>query len=204
MADPSSTREPGARRLRPGSAVAVVLAGVLLASALSVVVAAVASADPPPVDCSTDPGNGQCNKLVPVLTCVWPNTNGSVTAVFGYTNSSSHAITASVGWQNEIIPGPINQGQPTQFPAGTTVANAFTVTWSVVPATWVLTGHSVTAWSTSTKCAKNPVPVIGDWRAFAIALALCAPVGFVAYRRLRPRWAGFRWALVPAVQPRSK
>jgi len=203
MANPSSTREHRARRLRPGRSVAVVLAGVLLASALSVVVAAVASADPPPVNCSTDPGNGQCNKLVPVLTCVWPNNNGSISAVFGYANSSSHPILVPVGFQNTFLAWPFDRGQPTSFPAGTTVSNAFVVT-GYAPISWELTGHIVTASNGSTKCAKNPVPVIGDWRAFAIAVALCAPIGFVAYRRLRPRWAGFRWALAPAAQPRSK
>jgi hypothetical protein len=204
MVNPRMSRAPTPRRLRPGRSIALVLTGVILSSALSVVVAAVASADPPTVDCSQNPGDGQCRKLVPVLTCVWPNSNGSVTAVFGYANSSSHPISVAVGWQNEFIPNPINQGQPTLFPAGTTVTNAFTVTWSVVPATWELTGHAITAWSTSTKCAKNPVPVVGDWRAMVIALAFCAPIGFIAYRRLRPRWVGFRWAVAATAQPRSK
>ena len=181
---------------------ALVLSGVLLTSALWVVVAAVASADPPPVDCS-DNTDAQCRKLVPVLTCVWPNANGTFAAVFGYTNSSSHPISDSVGANNKFVPSPLYRGQPTWFPAGTTVASAFVVTASG-SLTWQLTGHTVTATASATKCAQNPVPLIGDWRAFAIALALCAPIGYVAYRRLRPRWTGFRWQLAPAAQPRSK
>lgn len=203
MTNLRTTRGRAARRLRPGRSVALVLMGVIVASALWVVVAAAASADPPPVDCSNDIGD-QCRKLVPVLTCIWPNANGTVAAVFGYANSSSHPISVSIGSNNEFVPAPVNRGQPTSFPAGATVANAFVVTYSGGWLTWQLTGHTVTATWSSTRCAQNPVPMIGDWRALAVAVALCAPIGYVAYRRLRPRWAGFSWALASDDQPRSK
>jgi hypothetical protein len=203
MANSTRTREPGVRRFRPGRSMALVLAGVMVTSALWVVVAAVASADPPPVDCTNDTSD-QCRKLSPVLTCVWLNGDGTFAAVFGYSNGSSHdAISIPIGSNNGFSPAPVNRGQPTLFPAETTVANALVITTSG-PLTWSLSGHSVTATSGSTKCAQNPVPMIGNWRAFAVALAFCAPIGYVAYRRLRPRWPGFRWQLSPAAQPRSK
>ena len=203
MRNSRTTRGRVARRVRPGRSLALVLTGVIAASALWVVVAAVASADPPPVNCVTDPGDGQCKKLVPVLTCVWPNGNGTFAAVFGYANSSSHSISVAVSSQNQFVPSPTYRGQPTWFPAGARVSNAFVVTMSG-SLTWQLTGHSVTATASSTKCSQNPVPLVGDWRAFVIALVFCAPIGYVAYRRLRPRWTGFRWQLAPAAQPRSK
>jgi len=202
MVNSRTARGRAVRRVRPGGSIALVLTGVIVASALWVVVAAVASADPPPVNCSNE-DDGQCRKLVPVLTCVWPNGNGTFAAVFGYANSSSHPISVSIGSNNGFAPSPINRGQPTWFPAGTTVANAFVVTASG-SLTWQLTGHSVTATASAAKCSQNPVPMVGDWRAFAVGLALFVPIGYVAYRRLRPRWTGLRWQLTPAAQPRSK
>ena len=150
------------RRRRPG---ALVLGCLLMAGAIAPVLAASpAAADPPVVDCGDGSGGGQCAQLTPTLDCVWV-TSGSntVTAVFGYVNDSSHPITASIGPGNRFTPAPADRGQPTSFPAYTTVANAFSVSWSGGGSvTWSLAGSSVSASGASAACSSNPMPAIAE------------------------------------------
>jgi hypothetical protein len=123
-----------------------------------------AAADPPVVDCSGGSGSGQCDKLSPTLNCVWITSgSSSMTAVFGWSNSSSHAIIANVGPGNQFAPAPADRGQPTSFAADTSVSNAFTVNWSGGGSvTWTLPGGSVTASSSSPKCSSSPMPAIAE------------------------------------------
>jgi hypothetical protein len=185
------------RRRRPG---ALIVGCLLMVGAISpLLVAGPASADPPVVDCSGS-ANGQCAQLVPTLDCVWI-TSGStdVTAVFGYQNDSTHAIVANVGPFNQFVPAPADRGQPTSFPASTSVANAFTVSWSGGGSvTWTLPGGSVTASSSSAKCSSSPMPAIAEAGAILGLLVVAVFFSVGAFReRGAPRPARLLDRLLP-------
>lgn len=193
----AGNRQARARRRRPG---ALILGCLFMAGAIAPLLAASpAAADPPVVDCSNST-NGQCSQLTPTLDCVWI-TSGSTdtTAVFGYTNDSSHAIVANVGATNQFVPAPADRGQPTSFPANTTVANAFTVTWSGGgPATWALAGGKVTASSSSAKCSSSPMPAIAEAGAILGLLVIAVFFSVGAFReRGAPRPARLLDRLLP-------
>jgi hypothetical protein len=106
------------------------------------------------------------SKLTPLVTCVDLNTDGTITAHWGYTNTWTNQVTVPVGnrpgQQNYFSPSPEDRGQPTKFQPGTH-NNVFTVTFSGT-LTWYLddangTPNSATASSSSTQCA--PVPAFG-------------------------------------------
>jgi hypothetical protein len=140
----------------------VALAGLILAAPMSP-----ASAGP------DDP--------VPSVTCVWKNTDGSLTAVFGYTKKGP-TKTLRVGPDNRVSPGAQDQGQPTTFVAGT-VTNAFTVTWASGNLNWKLGPDTASASSTSTKCTAKPVPMLGSLRALGVGLLGLVVLGTLVLRR---------------------
>jgi hypothetical protein len=185
------------RRRRPG---ALVVGCLLMAAAIAPLLAASpASADPPVVDC-TGSTNGQCAQLTPTLDCVWITSgSSSTTAVFGYENDSTHGIVANIGSTNQFVPAPADRGQPTSFPPSTTVANAFTVTWSGGgPVTWTLPGGSVTASSSSPTCSSSPMPAIAETGAILGLLVLAVFVAVGAFReRGAPRPARLLDRLLP-------
>ena len=67
--------------------------------------------------------------IVPKVTCVTLNANGSYTVRFGYENSTGAAVTIPVGANNYFTPGAQNRGQTTTFQPGV-VNNAFSVTFA--------------------------------------------------------------------------
>lgn len=81
--------------------------------------------------------------LVPELTCVVLNADGSSTAFFGYTNPSASIITVPIGTENLFVPAPADRGQPSDFAPGT-FTNVFSVTFNGA-ITWRLQGRNVTA-----------------------------------------------------------
>lgn len=134
---------------------------VLAMGSVSLLAASPAAADPPTIDCGTDPGNTACTHLEPVLTCVWTNTDGSLIAVFGYNNSSSNPIVVAAGSSNGFSPAPLDRGQVTSFPIGR-VTSAFTVAWSSGSITWTLIGRTRTASGSTAKCPSQPAPALGE------------------------------------------
>jgi hypothetical protein len=56
--------------------------------------------------------------IIPELTCVATNPDGSFIAYFGYNNPNSYPVTIPVGNDNKITPPPDGQGQPTTFEPG--------------------------------------------------------------------------------------
>lgn len=102
-----------------------------------------------------------CQSLTPTFNCVWHDTAGNWTAVFGYQNSSStYDITVPVGSLNNMSPGG-DLGQLTYFPRGT-VDSAFTAPFSPPRLTWTLVGKTTTATSSDKNCASPPVPAFGS------------------------------------------
>jgi hypothetical protein len=154
-------READTRRRRAGAFLFTCL--LLSALAAPLLLAGPAFADPPVVDCGADPGNSQCGKLSPMLTCVWTDAgSGQVSAVFGYDNDSSHPIVATVGSSNQFSPAPAGRGQATSFAPQTTVTNAFVVTWTGGSVTWTLAGQSVTANNAGPRCSAAPAPALAE------------------------------------------
>ena len=130
------------------------------------------------------------NTLVPLLTCVDDNTNGSVTAHFGYTNSWTNQVTVPAGkpnggGENWFIPDPVDRGQPSHFSVGT-FQNAFTVTFTSATLEWRLSDvngafDSVIASALSARCA--PVPAAGVDSPLPVLLGAFGIGAIVAGRR---------------------
>jgi hypothetical protein len=129
------------------------------------------------------------SKLTPLVTCVDLNTDGTITAHWGYTNTWPNQINVPVGNRpgqvNYFSPDPQDRGQPTKFSSGT-FNNVFTVTFTGT-LTWFLddangTPNSATASSSSTQCA--PVPAFGiDSPLPVIVLTLAIGLVLAARRR---------------------
>jgi hypothetical protein len=101
--------------------------------------------------------------IVPFAQCVWNNGDGTVTAVYGYTNNTSAAHTIAAGADNSFSPSPPgpNAGQPTTFLPGTH-NNAFIVTYPIIggslSSTWEV--QDVAATAGAVMCSTNPIPMI--------------------------------------------
>ena len=61
---------------------------------------------------------GGGNNLIPLLSCVDNNGDGTFTAHFGYLNQTSSPITVPLGPMNMFVPPPNDRGQPTVFQPG--------------------------------------------------------------------------------------
>ncbi len=160
---------------RPTGPRAVVALAVLV-----VALAAPAAADASPL-----------SRITPTVTCVDVNTDGSVTAHFGYVNSWTSQMTIPVGVRsggaNAFSPTPEDRGQPTQFQPGT-FSDVFTVTFTEPALTWLLddakgTPNSATASASSTRCA--PVPALGIDSPLPLALLAVGLVALLARRGRR-------------------
>lgn len=131
------------------------------------------------------------SRLTPTVTCVEVNTDGSITAHWGYTNVWRSQITIPVGDRkgnrNFFSPGAQDQGQPTAFTPGTQ-ADVFTVTFTGASLTWTLDDskddppNSATATADSTRC--TPVPALGVDSPLPLAL-LAVGLGAMLARRSR-------------------
>jgi hypothetical protein len=98
---------------------------------------AASSSDAPPVS---------SNALIPHLTAVVENVDGSTKAVFGYTNSNRVAVSRPVSSENNFIcrGNGLSAGQPVNFLPGT-AAEAFQVDFTGDNISWTLDGTTVTA-----------------------------------------------------------
>jgi hypothetical protein len=133
------------------------------------------------------PASAATGDTVDVLVqCVWDNGDGTMTAVWSYTNHTSSAIDVPVGPDNRLTTQPQDQGQPTHFLPGEHL-NAWVVTFSGTSLAWHVLTNGDTANRGSTSCATNPVPVVGDWRAALLGVAVLVPVSLVLIRRSRLR-----------------
>jgi hypothetical protein len=188
LTDVEASRAPRQRRTvraraRRAAAVTAVTLGAMTMPLLAAQPAMAA-----PYTCTVDNWNGAvCQSLIPTVNCVWHNTNGSWTAVYGFRNTSStYDISVPAGILNFLYPGNWNVGQPQYFPRGT-VSSSFTDTFTGTFESWYLVGNAATATTTSTKCSKNPVPALGSMgvagRTFLIALPLL--LALARTRRLR-------------------
>lgn len=125
------------------------------------------------------------HKQTPILECVFHDTGtGQYNALWGYNNTSGSVETIPIGSSNGFSPSPQSRGQPTAFRPGQN-DGVFVVTWNGGGSlTWSLNGHDVSAATTSTQCAKNPVPLFGPQTILWVA-AILACGGVVVLRRRR-------------------
>ena len=126
-----------------------------------------------------------CQSLTPTFNCVWHDTGGNWTAVFGYQNTSStYDITVPAGSLNFMSPGAGDIGQSTYFPRGT-VDSAFTVAFGPPRLTWTLVGKTATATSSDKTCASPPVPAFGSPGVLLRTVLVALPMLLVVARTRR-------------------
>jgi len=125
-------------------------------------------------------------EVTPVLECVRKNSNGTYTAVLGYTNSSTAPVTIPQGSRNTVSPTKYNGWQPTTFQPGThRGAVTVTVTGSeyLTGATyWNLDGNvAYYGWTWTRNGPTCPpsteLPAEGNGTGAVIALGIAAVVG---------------------------
>ena len=161
-------------RLARGALTAALVATAVLAPALPASAAA--------IDC-TPMGEPACRTLTPIVECVWVETNGTRTVVWGYDNPSDMVLHIDIGAKNGMSPGADGQGQPTEFAVGRH-ANVFTTNVTGTSASWRLGNNTASLSGSTAACATKPVSQVGNFFALAlyvIAIAAAVPVA------VRPR-----------------
>lgn len=178
--DPRDARSR--RSARAGSRLGRALVASLVVVAAVLVPAVPASAAT--IDC-TPMGEPACRTLVPVVECVWTETDGTKTVVWGYDNPSDSLLHIDIGNKNGMTPGADGQGQPTEFTKGR-VRNAFTTTITGTSASWRLGNSTASLTSTTAACPTKPVSQVGSLLALALYLLAVGVAVPVAVRPRRP------------------
>jgi Putative Ig domain len=156
------------RRRRMRAAMAVGAGGCLLGG-LAIAVPADAAATGP----------------VPSVDCVAVGDGGTeATAYFGYANTTGGSAEIAVGDGNQVFPVQANQGQPTEFFAGT-YQRAFSVTFNpaIFPTvSWIIDGVEADATVTSPQCVRGATAPASDVSATAATLnGVLTPTGTDAH-----------------------
>jgi hypothetical protein len=97
----------------------------------------------------------------PLVECVFAESDGSYTAVWGYENNTGAVVEVAIGTRNKFDPKPEDRGQPTRFEVGRKY-NVFTTNWAGTNLTWKLDGSADTASRNAKKCDAPPVPQGSD------------------------------------------
>lgn len=130
-------------------------------------------------------------RVVPLLNCYYPNGDGSITVVLGYTSTYASTTTIPRGSRNYTTPAAYGSQLPTTFKRGTyngvvtvrVAGNDVNTTTS-----WYLDGTTLNylaaAYAAGT-CAEAPLPAFANGAALVIALILAAVVGVLVVRRVR-------------------
>jgi cytoskeletal protein CcmA (bactofilin family) len=96
----------------------------------------------------------------PSLSCVSANSDGTMTAVWGFDNPSGAAVTIPAGARNSMSPA-YTDGQPTAFAAGSNTA-AWTTRYAAgTTPMWTLDGNSAAVTPGSPACAQAVVAMTG-------------------------------------------
>jgi hypothetical protein len=132
--------------------------------------------------------------ITPLLDCIRQNSDGTYTAVIGYTNSARATEKIPLGTANRISPTRLQGVQPTSFKQGTQHgAFSVTVTGAEVAANarWEVDGNVLDyqdAWGVSSTCPPSTeLPETGNGTGPAIALAFAGVIGAIAVRRVHRR-----------------
>jgi hypothetical protein len=141
------------------------------------------------------PGTASATGTVnPLLDCVVPNSNGTLTAVLGYSNTTGRTQTFPYGWNNVIQPAKYDRLQPTTYYSGT-FHGVFTVTLTVEDIwgnpNWRLNGDTIDYTDvTANRCPPaTQMPSGGNGTGTAAGLLAAGVVGAVLVRRSARRAA---------------
>jgi hypothetical protein len=136
------------------------------------------------------PGTASAYGMVsPLLDCVTQNSNGSFTAVMGYSNTTGRTQTIAYGYNNVITPSRYDRAQPTSFKSGTfhgvfTITVAASDVWSSPG--WTLNGDRLDAYDAygvSACPSGTQMPSEGNGAGAATALLAAGVVGAFLVRR---------------------
>jgi hypothetical protein len=134
---------------------------------------------------TTGIGTVPTNTITPILECITKGTDGSLTALLGYTNASKSTQTLKVGTLNQLAPSRANGSQPTSFQPGTH-HGVFSVKLSKSEYMggdyWYVDGNFAYfgwAWTQNGPfcSAATELPATGNGTGIAIALLVAGAVG---------------------------
>jgi len=127
---------------------------------------------------------GSEKDLTPAFECAAPNSDGSFTAFFSYTNDAADVTEIDVGAKNQFNAQPKDRGQPTTFTPGRHVAVFGTQINAGDSPTWHLGTNKATA-NTKTLCSATPeLSENSTWMALpAASLGSIAVWGLIQRRR---------------------
>lgn len=126
--------------------------------------------------------------VTPLLNCTITNPDGSFTALLGYDNPTSQAVTIPFGKENRVVSSRFDGFQPTTFKPGR-YNGAFSVTVTNTSATWTLgtTPLLIKPSGTSACPPSTELPSDGNGAGPAIALVAAGVIGVAALQRVRRR-----------------
>lgn len=135
------------------------------------------------------------NTVTPLLDCTTQNSDGSYTAVLGYSNTTGATATIPFGPLNVITPTTYDGVQPTTFLGGTQ-HGVFALNVSAYDAansnvTWQLDGHTLSWTNKDTLSSSCPtptqLPAEGNDTGAAVALVVAGMIGVIVLVRIRRR-----------------
>ena len=100
----------------------------------------------------TNEARENAGDVSPVLSCVVFDGNTPALADWGYSNKSGVQVVIPIGGANHFTPIPAHRNQPVAFQAGSYAGVFQTAFGGESALTWTLSGHSVTADSSSPRC----------------------------------------------------
>ena len=165
-----------------------VLPAVLAAALLLLV-------SPAPAGAATGVGTVPSGTVTPSTECVQKNSNGTYTALLGYSSSAATAVTIAKGQLNQLAPTRLDGAQPTTFQPGAH-RGAFSVTLTSSEYTngayWYVDGGF--AYFDLARTRQGPfcpagtaLPATGNGTGVAAALVLAGAIGVLLVRRVRRR-----------------
>jgi hypothetical protein len=128
--------------------------------------------------------------VLPVLSCVVPQSSGGFTAVLGYSNSSGSSVRIPLGAKNKFTPTRYDGNQPTTFLPGVH-QGVFSVRVTHPSAKWMLGSTKLFLDDAAApRCPPSTeMPEEGNGTGPAVALLAGGALGVVLLRRLRRRLA---------------
>jgi hypothetical protein len=158
----------------------------------------------------TGPGVAQAaGTVVPTVSCYQPNSDGSVSVLLGYDNTSGVTQTIPRGANNVISPSAYDGAQPTTFAPGSH-PGAFALTVSsgdVFSANWTLDGSSLSSATAVNQCpAGTSLPADGNGLGMTMVMLAAGAVaaGALLVSRLRGRRAASALGSGVVAQPLSE
>jgi hypothetical protein len=127
--------------------------------------------------------------VAPTVNCVTVNADGSLSALFGYTNAGTTQTLIKRGPDNQISPSNLDGPQPDTFAPGTTYG-AFALTIPVGgSATWTLHGNNRAVADASSPRCGPPVslPQEGNGLGLVLGLIVAALAGTLTIRKIVTR-----------------